>query len=120
MSGAKLAATAVAFLVLVAVGGAYRDPNTRDLPRIDRVEPAVMRPGDVASASGQYLDRSKVADLLLTNGDLSALTHILEQHATLIRFRLPSTLEAGRYSILLVTREQQPRFIQQDVEIIVR
>src|SRR6185436_1975369 len=117
MAGAKLAAAALAFLVLVAVGRAYRDPNTRDLPRIDRIEPAVIRPGGIVNAFGAYLDRSKLADLLLTDGDSSALTHILEQNATRIRFRLPSMLEAGRYSILLVTRERQPRFIQQDVEI---
>jgi hypothetical protein len=66
------------------------------LPGVDRVEPAAARPGELVTGFGANLDRSSVVDLVLGSPDTTALARIVEQHDNLIRFRIPSSLAAGR------------------------
>ena len=60
---------------------------------------------------GRGLERSKIADVLLTDGDQSAFTHILDQSDTSLRVRLPRMLEPGFYSIVLATCDRETRFL---------
>jgi hypothetical protein len=69
------------------------------------------------SSMDEASKRSKVADVLLTDEDHSALTHILDQSDTSIRVRLPRMLKPGFYSIVLATRGHEMRFLDQDVTI---
>lgn len=92
----------------------------RGIPHVDRVEPDVVQTGDVVTAVGKYLDWSHVADVLLSDADVVALTHIVEQEDDFLRFRIPRSLASGRYSVLLCTAEEQPRLLDQEVVITVR
>ena len=73
---------------LCSLGNIGHEP--RDTPHVDRVEPDVVQTGDVVTAFGNYLDWSHVADVLLSDGVLVALTHIVEQESNFLRFRIPS------------------------------
>jgi hypothetical protein len=103
---------------LSSPGNIGREP--RDIPHVDRVEPDVVQTGDVVTAFGNYLDWSHVADVLLTDGDVVALTRIVEQESDFLRFRMPRSLAPGRYSVLLATAEQQPRLLDQQIVITVK
>ena len=103
---------------LSSPGNIGREP--RDIPHVDRVEPDVVQTGDVVTAFGNYLDWSHVADVLLSDGVLVALTHIVEQERDFIRFRMPRSLAPSRYSVLLGTAEQQSRLLDQQVVITVK
>ena len=111
MPGAKLIAAWALLLVVPNTGSTFRDRDTREATRIDRVDPAKARPGDIVMIYGRGLERSKIADVLLTDGDHSALTHIVDQSDTSIRVRLPRMLEAGSYSIVLATCDRETRFL---------
>jgi hypothetical protein len=103
---------------LCSPGNIGREP--RDIPHIDRVEPDVVQTGDVVTAFGNYLDWSHVADVLLSDADVVALTHIVEQGSDCLKFRIPRSLAPGRYSVLLATGEQQSRLLNQQVVITVK
>jgi len=113
MTRSALWVTASAIWLLAPAAGNDANREAYDRPRIDRVEPGAARAGGLVTIYGQSLDRSAVADVLLSDGDCVALTRILDQSATRIRVRLPRMLEPGKYSILLVTRGREPKFIDQ-------
>jgi hypothetical protein len=58
--------------------------------------------GELVTGFGANLERSSVVDLILGSADTTALARIVEQQENLIRFRIPSSLAAGRYRIVLV------------------
>jgi len=91
--GAKLVAAWAMLLVLPNTGSTFRYRDTPEATRIDRVEPASARPGDVVLIYGRGLERSKIADVLLTDGGYSVLTRILDQGVTSIRVQLPRMRE---------------------------
>ena len=103
---------------LCSPGNIDREP--RDIPHVDRAEPDVVQAGSVVTAFGEHLDWSHVADILLSDGVLVALAHIVEQESNFLRFRIPRSLEPGRYSVLLATAEQRPRLLDQQVVITVK
>jgi hypothetical protein len=103
---------------LCSSGDIGREP--RDIPHVDRAEPDVVQTGDIVSAFGKHLDWSHVADVLLGNADVLALTHIVEQESDFLRFRIPRSLAPCCYNILLTTTEQEPRLLDQQVVITVR
>src|SRR5437773_1046568 len=70
-------------------------------PWVDWIEPHTAKAGALVTAVGVSLDRSHVLDLILSNLEETALTHIVEQSDVSIRFRVPQNLAAGRYTIVL-------------------
>jgi len=103
---------------LCSPGNIGREPG--DIPQVDRAEPDLVQAGDVVTAFGKHLDWSHVADVLLSDGVLVALTHIVEQGSDFLRFRIPRSLAPGRYNVVLATAEQQPRLLDQQVVITVK
>jgi hypothetical protein len=67
------------------------------VPLMRRVEPMVVKAGDAVTAFGQALDRSKVADVMLTTDSKQIPVEVLEQTESFIRFRVPANLGPGRY-----------------------
>jgi hypothetical protein len=98
---------------LCSPGSIGREP--RDIPHVDRAEPDVVQTWDVVTAFGKHLDWSHVADVLLSDGVLVALIHIVEQGSDFLGFLAP-----GRYNVVLATAEQQPRLLDQQVVITVK
>jgi hypothetical protein len=94
--------------------------DTREVPHVDRAEPTSLLAGDVVVAFGEHLDRSHVADVILGNVDVAALTHIIEQKVDFIRFRIPKPVAPGRYSILLAPAGNDPSLLDQRVYVTVK
>jgi VWFA-related protein len=63
--------------------------------RIVRVEPQNASPGDVVTTSGDGLDRSNVADVLLTDGVRTLAVETVEQMANSIQFKVPEQAKPG-------------------------
>jgi len=113
---------AVRMAVVLAVSACLpanfaREP--RQAPHINKVEPEVVQAGEIVVASGEYLDRSHVRDVVLANPDLTALAHIIQQTNESIKFQLPKSMPPGRYDILLATAEWQPELLDQQLFITV-
>lgn len=111
--------TALRMLVLVIVPALFSSNVDRHLgerPQVMLLVPQTAAPGEVVAAHGLNLERSRVSELILANGDRKAITHIVEQRADLIRFRVPRLIDPGEYQIVLVADTRWgTELIEQDV-----
>jgi hypothetical protein len=100
-------------LVVRARQGYFEPSHDTDDLRLVSVEPRATRTGGLVTATGNGLDRSNIASLLLTDGARTVAAEVVEQSATEIRFRVPGQTEAGpwlegevrphRWSVVLQT-----------------
>jgi hypothetical protein len=66
------------------------------------VDPESGKEGEVATAKGENLDKSKIAEILLTDGSKDFKAIITAQAEGEITFKIPKAA-AGRYRLMLLT-----------------
>jgi hypothetical protein len=110
----------MAFLGVGLASPANIGRETRDIPHVDRAEPDIVQAGNLVTVFGEHLDWSHVVEVLLTDANVVALTHIVDQGSDFLKFRIPRSLAPGRYTVLLATAEQQSRLLDQQVVITVK
>jgi hypothetical protein len=81
------------------------------------VDPESGKEGDVATAKGENLDKSKISELLLTDGSKDFKAVITAQTEGEISFKIPKAA-AGRYRLMLLTANKAS-MIEQPVVITV-
>ena len=90
------------------------------MPRITSVEPASGKVGDELTALGENLGKAYAAELYLTDGTTDFKVAITDQTATAIKFKIPSEVKPGRYSLMTLTRRvPQPLEVVQPVKVTV-
>ena len=77
-------------------------PGFEGFSKLSSMEPESGKVGDIVTAKGENLDKSKVAEIYLTDGTKDFKGTITEQSDTEIKFKVPKT-EAGRYHLMLLT-----------------
>ena len=87
------------------------------VPMLRSAEPASGRVGDEVLLRGENLGRNSVAAVYLTDGTTDVKVSILEQTATSIRFRIPPEAKPGRLGVLVLTKDKEPRLIEEPVKI---
>jgi hypothetical protein len=92
------------------------DPYT-GTPLIRNVEPASGKPDSVHTAVGEYLGRSYVKELYLTNGKEDITVKIIRQSDVMIEFRVPADVKLGRYRLLILTGSTIPMLLEQPVHL---
>ena len=100
---------------LLVAGSVARDSEILMRSRVIRLEPDTGRPGDVITALGEQLDRTRVEELYLTDGSCTALVNIVQQNEVLIRFRIPAHVPSGRYRVVLLPAGRYSRGVEQAV-----
>jgi hypothetical protein len=88
-------------------------------PRLGAVTPDTGSVGDVLTVEGENLERSGVKALYLTDGKKDWQTEIIEQSATNITFKIPSSAIPGRFSLMILTAGKEPKLIEQPVKVTV-
>ena len=96
-----LAMRVVLLLAAVVLSPINIDRGSTSRSRVDRIEPQTAKPGALVMAFGVNLERSRVLDLILSNSERTALTHIVEQSDESIRFQIPQSLSPGQYRVIL-------------------
>lgn len=112
----------VFLLSAFAVGptwGAAVDEPRRGVPHLTAVNPASAKAGDVVTASGEYLDKTRVAELYLTDGKHDAKTQIVEQSDNSIKFKVPSGVAPGRLRLMVLMAGADPKLLEQPVTLLV-
>ena len=87
--------------------------------RISGVDPDSGKIGDVVGAAGESIDATKVDELYLTDGKNDFKVQIMEQTDTLIKFKVPAKIKAGRYSLMLKTKGADAKLLEQPVKFTV-
>lgn len=86
-------------------------------PRMTAVEPDTGKAGDVLNVAGENLGKETVAQVFLTDGKTDTKVEITEQAATVIKIKIPASAKAGRFSLMVLTTEKQPKLIEQPVKV---
>jgi hypothetical protein len=88
-------------------------------PRLVSVDPMSAKAGDPVNVSGENLDKSSVVELYLTDGKNDIKVAMTEQSATAIKFNVPNSAKAGRYSLMVLTAGKDAKLIEQPVKLAV-
>jgi hypothetical protein len=89
------------------------------IPRLNTVEPANGKAGDVLTIAGENLAKPAVQKLYLTDGKTDVELEMTEQTDTSIKFKLPASAKAGRFSLMVLTGGKDPKYIEQPVKVTV-
>lgn len=87
------------------------------LPLISSIEPQSGKAGDVITARGSSLGSDVVVALYLTDGSVDTKAVIVEQSATLLKFKIPAGTKPGRLSLMVLTAGTDARLIEEPVKI---
>ena len=89
------------------------------MPRMTSVEPPNGKAGDELTVAGENLTKATVAKLYLTDGKNDTEVQVTEQTAASIKFKIPASAKAGRFSLMILTTGKEPKYIEQPVKITV-
>src|SRR5712692_4850046 len=87
------------------------------MPRMTTVEPGNGKAGDVLTAAGENLAKPAVEKLYLTDGKNDLEVTMTEQTGASIKFKIPASAKAGRFSLMILTGGNDPKYIEQPVKI---
>jgi hypothetical protein len=108
-------------LILLALGIAAILPTALiaidGVPKMTVVVPDTGKPGDVLAVEGEYLGKSSVVELFLTDGANDWKCEIVEQAETAIKFKIPAKAKPGRFSLMVLTAGPQPKLIEEPVKV---
>jgi len=99
---------------------ASTDPSTvLPTPVLRTVDPESIKAGEIGTVSGENLDKSRVAELYLTNGTVDVKVQIVEQDSAAIKFKLPAKVAPGRYNMMVLLVGDPPRLIEEPARVTV-
>ena len=105
--------------LLVALTLPANPQSQAAMPVMSSVEPASERVGDLLVVQWVNLGQDNVAALYLTDGKADIKVPIIEQTVTSIKFRIPSEAKPGRLALMVLTKDKNPRLIEEPVKITV-
>ncbi len=89
-------------------------------PHMKMVAPEACKPGDVVTVTGENLDNTRVEAVYLTNGKEDWQVPVVEQKATLIKFKVPAEVKTGRMTIMVLMKGVEPVLIEQPVYVTIQ
>lgn len=109
----------VTAVTVAAVGSDNKDRPT-GVPLLSTVQPEQGKAGDLITAVGDYLDRSRLKELFLTNSDGDLQVEIVDQNEKLVKFKIPAKAAPGRYSLTVLMAGSEPTLLDQPVWLVVK
>jgi|ERR1051326_4944801 hypothetical protein len=88
----------------------------QESPRMKAVEPAAGKGGDEVTVSGENLDAKFVKKVYLTDGKDDIELEVTSQTAESIKAKIPAKAKPGRYSLMVLTADKDPKLIEQPVK----
>jgi IPT/TIG domain-containing protein len=86
-------------------------------PHMISVDPDTGKAGDVLVVSGENLEKARVKELYLTDGQKDWKTEVVEQTESSITFKIPADAVTGRFNLMVLTAGAEPRLIEQPVKV---
>ncbi len=88
-------------------------------PQVSGMSPKAAKPGQVLDVTGVSLDVSKIEEVYLTDHKFDMRVKVLEQNDKLIKFRVPPFAKPGRMQLLLLTKGDDPKLLEQPVYVVI-
>ena len=90
-----------------------------DAPQMNAISPKIAKPGDTLEVTGVGLDESKVDEVYLTDHKFDMRVKVLDQNDKLIKLRVPPFAKAGRMQLLVLTKGEEPKLLEQPVYVLI-
>jgi IPT/TIG domain len=115
----KSAITALLFAsVLLAAGdGKDKDQGWKGTPLMRTVSPDTAKVGDVLTVTGEYLDKTRINEIYLTDGKVEFKTEIVAQNQNEVKVKVPANVKTGRMRLMVLTTGIQPQLLEQPVSV---
>ena len=94
-----------------------RDPQATPLMR--GVEPGTAKAGDEITVTGENLGKDLVTEVYLTDRTNKTKVTLTEQTDTTIKFKVPATLKAGKYYLMVLANMAEPLLIEEPARLMI-
>lgn len=84
-------------------------------PQISTVSPKVVKPGDTVVVTGVSLGENFVEEVYLSDHKFDMKCKVLDQNATMIKFRVPPLSKPGRMQLLMLmkaVKDEDPKLLE--------
>jgi hypothetical protein len=88
-------------------------------PEMDTLSAKTAKPGDVLDIVGVGLNQRNIDEVYLTDHKFDMRVKVLEQKDTLIKFRVPPFAKPGRMQILVLTKGDNPKLLEQPLYLLI-
>jgi uncharacterized protein YqfA (UPF0365 family) len=111
----------IMFLFSACVGASaeIKDVTPLPTPLMRTASPEAVKAGATATVAGDYLDKSRVAEVYLTNGKVDAKVDVIEQARTELKFKVPEKIVVGRYNLMVLMVGEEPKLIEEPARLTV-
>lgn len=106
----------VASVLLIGADKA-KDQAWKPTPLMRTVAPDTAKAGDVLTISGEYLDKTRVKDIYLTDSKMEWKCEIVEQQQNEAKVKVPAKSKTGRLRLMILTTGVEPQFLEQPVAV---
>ncbi len=103
--------------MLLFAGDSAKDQGWKPTPLMRSVSPDSVKVGEILTATGEYLDKARVKEIYLTDGKAEFKTEIVEQSQTEVKVKVPATVKAGRWRLMVLTTGVEPQLLEQPVTV---
>ena len=117
MMKSLIAALLFAALALAAGDGKDKDQGFKGTPLMRSVAPDTAKVGENLTATGEYLDKTHVKEVYLTDSKVEFKTEIVEQTENEVKVKVPANVKTGRLRLMVLTTGIQPQLLEQPVTI---
>jgi hypothetical protein len=90
-----------------------------DAPQMISISVNTAKPGDVIEIQGVGLDPAKVDEIYLTDHKFDMRVKVLEQRDTEVKLRVPPFAKPGRMQLLLLTKGDNPKLLEQPLYLLI-
>jgi hypothetical protein len=88
-------------------------------PFMNKVQPASGKIGSVLRIKGDFLGKTRVDEVYLTDHTFDMKVKVLDQTENYIEFRIPPFVKPGRLQLLVKTTGKEPLLLEQPLYITV-
>jgi len=107
----------VASVLLLGATKDVKDQGWKPTPLMRAVTPETAKAGDAVTVTGEYLDKTRISAVYLTDGKSEIKLTILEQTETTVKVKIPDSVKPARLRLMVLTTGAEPQYLEQPVTL---
>jgi hypothetical protein len=93
------------------------DGDPPPTPVMKSVEPPDVKAGGTVEVDGEYLGKKHISEVYLTAGGKDFKLNIVSQDDKKLKLKVPASVPAAKYFLMVLTNRPIPNFIEQPVSV---